>query len=411
MALHILIGTATVDVELIRETSDADHAVDWIVPKDAQLGDDVIFFVQGKGLLGFGVIGGTPEKVKNGHWTGRYIGKVKEVRLIRQPISELRLKEAFPDWAWLRYPRIYTTPSCPIATKLKELLTEQILPEKESTTTIPDRHDSNVARQIIEGLIPNKTQQVTICSDLASYWQYAKRNFPSNTFITLAKKYIRLNIGMIESFVITADYILVVIDKTLVDPTASTHYKSHPDAVPLSLSYPDYIDRSATLRPAVYSMINKLGVTHKHPTAFKAHSPGLVAVLEQSYPYDVAIDFPEQVNEQYDEGSKIQVTVNCYERSVEARAACIRHYGSYQCRICKIDFAILYGGVGKDFIHVHHLKPLSSINNKYSIRPQEDLLPVCPNCHAMLHMRKPEPYSPEELKKMISQQNTQADPE
>ncbi len=44
-------------------------------------------------------------------------------------------------------------------------------------------------------------------------------------------------------------------------------------------------------------------------------------------------------------------------------------------------------GVG--FIHVHHKVELSSIGREYVVDPIEDLVPVCPNCHAMLHTRKP----------------------
>ncbi|KFL34256.1 restriction endonuclease [Sulfurospirillum sp. SCADC] len=97
------------------------------------------------------------------------------------------------------------------------------------------------------------------------------------------------------------------------------------------------------------------------------------------------------------EGAKKQVVVNAYERSIEARDECIKNYG-YQCVICKFDFEKIYGAIGKFFIHVHHVKPLSEIGEGYKINPIEDLRPVCPNCHAMLHKRKPS-YSIEEIKK------------
>lgn len=96
------------------------------------------------------------------------------------------------------------------------------------------------------------------------------------------------------------------------------------------------------------------------------------------------------------EGSKKQITVNAYERSSQARQKCIEHYGT-KCSICNFDFKKIYGEIGKDFIHVHHIKPLSEINEQYKINPIEDLRPVCPNCHAMLHKRK-SAYSIEEIK-------------
>lgn len=58
------------------------------------------------------------------------------------------------------------------------------------------------------------------------------------------------------------------------------------------------------------------------------------------------------------EGTKKQITVNAYERNSKARKECINEYG-YKCTICKFNFEKVYGEIGKDFIHVHHIKPLS----------------------------------------------------
>ena len=60
------------------------------------------------------------------------------------------------------------------------------------------------------------------------------------------------------------------------------------------------------------------------------------------------------------------------------------------------DFEQTYGEIGKGFIHVHHLTPVSSIGKEYRLNPQTDLVPVCPNCHNMLHRKEP-PYTIAEL--------------
>ena len=99
------------------------------------------------------------------------------------------------------------------------------------------------------------------------------------------------------------------------------------------------------------------------------------------------------------EGAVMQVMVNKYERNREARDLCLKKKG-YQCIVCEMDFEKMYGEIGREFIHVHHTKPIASIGKDYQIDPEKDLVPVCPNCHAMLHRRTP-PYSVEELKKMI----------
>ena len=87
-----------------------------------------------------------------------------------------------------------------------------------------------------------------------------------------------------------------------------------------------------------------------------------------------------------EEGAKRKIWINVYERSKKNRDDAIKAYGNkYCCDICKFNFEKVYGEIGKNFIHVHHIIPLSSIPKNYKINPAKDLVPVCPNCHAMLH--------------------------
>ena len=101
----------------------------------------------------------------------------------------------------------------------------------------------------------------------------------------------------------------------------------------------------------------------------------------------------------YPEGMARGVLVNAYERNAAARALCIEHYGAY-CRVCEINFAETYGDIGRGFIQVHHIVPLATVNSVYSVHPVNDLVPVCPNCHAMLHMKDP-PYTVAELRSLL----------
>ena len=93
------------------------------------------------------------------------------------------------------------------------------------------------------------------------------------------------------------------------------------------------------------------------------------------------------------------IVVNAYERDPKARDACIRFHGT-KCVVCDIDFESRYGEIGRGFIHVHHKRPLSSLKEQYKVDPEKDLVPVCPNCHAMLHRRTP-PYDVEQLRAII----------
>ncbi|WP_420822966.1 HNH endonuclease [Vibrio variabilis] len=69
--------------------------------------------------------------------------------------------------------------------------------------------------------------------------------------------------------------------------------------------------------------------------------------------------------------------------------------------MCNINFGEVYGDIGAGFIHVHHVTPLSKIKQEYTVDPVKDLVPVCPNCHAMLHQKVP-PYTISELQKIIA---------
>ncbi len=112
--------------------------------------------------------------------------------------------------------------------------------------------------------------------------------------------------------------------------------------------------------------------------------------------YDV--DYPEDDEKLY-EGALMKVNVNKYERNQKARRECVAKKG-YQCLVCGRDFEATYGEIGKNFIHVHHLTPISSIGQEYELNVDTDLAPVCPNCHYMLHRKDP-PYTIEELREKL----------
>ncbi|HEV8084960.1 MAG TPA: HNH endonuclease [Chitinophagaceae bacterium] len=89
------------------------------------------------------------------------------------------------------------------------------------------------------------------------------------------------------------------------------------------------------------------------------------------------------------EGKVIEVSVNKYERNQRARIECIEALGN-KCYACDFDFEQTYGDIAKGFIHVHHIRPLSEIKEEYHVDPKKDLVPLCPNCHAVVHLTKPE---------------------
>ena len=106
----------------------------------------------------------------------------------------------------------------------------------------------------------------------------------------------------------------------------------------------------------------------------------------------------------YFEGSVSKIIVNRYERDSKARKKCIDHHG-LRCKVCEFNFEEKYGELGKSFIHVHHKRELNLIGKQYKVNPIKDLVPVCPNCHAMLHKRKPA-YTIKELRGIINKKTS-----
>jgi len=101
----------------------------------------------------------------------------------------------------------------------------------------------------------------------------------------------------------------------------------------------------------------------------------------------------------YVEGGSKPVLVNRYERNPSARRACLDAFGAI-CAVCGFNGGDAYGELGEGLIHVHHKIEIAEVGKEYEVDPINDLIPVCPNCHAMIHRRRPA-FSIEEVRKMV----------
>jgi predicted HNH restriction endonuclease len=128
---------------------------------------------------------------------------------------------------------------------------------------------------------------------------------------------------------------------------------------------------------------------------------GLIAA---GYPVAGAA-LPEEIDStKLVEGAFRQIAVNAYERNPVARQRCLAAYGT-ACVVCGFDFGKVYGSDAEGFIHVHHIIPISSIGSSYEVDPIKDLRPVCPNCHAFIHMFDP-PKTIEQARLVVSNNGT-----
>ena len=100
------------------------------------------------------------------------------------------------------------------------------------------------------------------------------------------------------------------------------------------------------------------------------------------------------------EGSMRYTFGRRFERNPRLRSECINHHGT-DCKICGFSFEEVYGDLGLNYCHVHHISPLSEVGESHTVCPKTDLIPVCPNCHAMLHKTKPA-LTPDQLKEILT---------
>jgi predicted HNH restriction endonuclease len=82
--------------------------------------------------------------------------------------------------------------------------------------------------------------------------------------------------------------------------------------------------------------------------------------------------------------------------------------GNLACEVCSFRFADSYGEVGAGFIEAHHIVPISELAHD-SIVKLTDLVPVCSNCHSMLHRQRPW-LRLDQLKEIVSQRRQKAEP-
>jgi len=57
---------------------------------------------------------------------------------------------------------------------------------------------------------------------------------------------------------------------------------------------------------------------------------------------------------------------------------------------------------GSVFGQRQHIEPLGEVGGELNIDPIKDLIPVCPNCHAMIHRQTPA-LKPDDLRALLQQ--------
>jgi 5-methylcytosine-specific restriction enzyme A len=104
------------------------------------------------------------------------------------------------------------------------------------------------------------------------------------------------------------------------------------------------------------------------------------------------------------EGDHNEVVSRRYERRPVNREICLSLRGR-RCFCCDLDFGETYGKGADGFIEVHHTTPVSQMGPAYIVNPATDLVPICSNCHSVVHLTIP-PRSVDEVRALFHSQKT-----
>lgn len=129
-------------------------------------------------------------------------------------------------------------------------------------------------------------------------------------------------------------------------------------------------------------------------------------LFSQKFMYEDTISVAKKISEKgqeiivYDENiiiseGKIEVKENkARERSKALRDAAILYYsqlGKLKCKVCGFCFEDMYGDIGKNFIEIHHERPICKYENSGNIQfiseAVKNVKPLCSNCHRMIHRK------------------------
>jgi len=121
---------------------------------------------------------------------------------------------------------------------------------------------------------------------------------------------------------------------------------------------------------------------------------------------DTPLPPKEVISDDEEEGEEGQVLTRIHryrERNTKLvkrkKERVLKEKGTLSCEVCGFDFKRVYGDHGYGFIECHHTKPVSEL--KVGERTKiSDLSLVCPNCHRMIHTKRPL-LSVEELKDVV----------
>lgn len=160
-----------------------------------------------------------------------------------------------------------------------------------------------------------------------------------------------------------------------------------------------YLDEN--IEVSLFSLNNEFSFSEKEDVLLKARRSVLGNKLEL---------FDENIP--VEEGLRTKQERLVYTRSKQLRDFALNYFsglGPLSCRCCGFVFEQKYGAYGSGYIEIHHIKPISKFSNDEIGQTIEqalvNLVPLCSNCHRMIHRNWAKPLAVEELIRVIENQN------
>lgn len=158
--------------------------------------------------------------------------------------------------------------------------------------TPEQRADPRAARRVLEKLIPKRYLPGTVAL-LARAVVAAHSRDRFKWSITLSEDFIRLNMGLIEVLSIQRGVITLIVNgaraRSVIDPedVVDGGFKSVPSAAGVRFVVGAIKSHVDILWDAFEANLHEASLTPRHPSAKRAHSPGLLRLLTEQTHTDV----------------------------------------------------------------------------------------------------------------------------
>jgi hypothetical protein len=124
--LHVVQGDPDGDrLNLIEAAKEKLPLESWILPKNAEIGDEIVVYISSFGFFATARIDAKPEKRDDWPTVSRYGSGLSNVRLIEPAISLHSIQRRVPDLKWANYPRSITTPAAEVADRIRAVIKER----------------------------------------------------------------------------------------------------------------------------------------------------------------------------------------------------------------------------------------------------------------------------------------------